>query len=520
MSTTTLNEDPRLSFWEVGGYKPNIRRIRNGANQLDDYTKCIKERLELEQKYGKALQAWHAKWSSHVDSNVSGSIVKDLWLNILEEGREMSKSHLEVKDRCNDELVKTLGLFRKENYHYSAMRGMRESKDMDEEFEKAQRQWKKLLEKADTAKKNYHAACRNEKSTYIQLMNSQGDASTTTENTDKTRDRHEKCREVVKKTRQAYESVLREIRQFNPVYTENMTFVFEKCQQLELKRLRFAMEMLSGFQNSLADLINPLKLTQLHSSLQQKFKEITDIQLNDDLREWSKLYGVEAPLTSPLFEEYAPEFRNITGNSTMRKSNDEDCSSVILTKQTIKSNDLPGTTTIASSLQKENVRQRQSQLSSQLNSSSVKNRADSVFTDNSTKIRGPTRVYNYTPSLSQQIAMSNELNNTITTTASGRKDSEIMSYSQRKLHSESLSQKSRSDSGTSEIGGQSDDTDPVQIQGMAKVLYNYVPIEGDEIPLVKGEFIEVLSGPDKLNWCYGKKDGHEGLFPCTYVALV
>lgn len=74
---------------------------------------------------------------------------------------------------------------------------MRESRDMDDEFEKAQRQWKKLLEKADTAKKNYHAACRNEKSTYIQLMNSQGDASTTTENTDKTRDRHEKCREVV-----------------------------------------------------------------------------------------------------------------------------------------------------------------------------------------------------------------------------------------------------------------------------------------------------------------------------------
>jgi hypothetical protein len=38
-----------------------------------------------------------------------------------------------------------------------------------------------------------------------------------------------------------------------------MTFVFEKCQQLELKRLRFAMEMLSGFENALSDLINPLK---------------------------------------------------------------------------------------------------------------------------------------------------------------------------------------------------------------------------------------------------------------------
>jgi hypothetical protein len=73
----------------------------------------IKERLEIEQKYGKSLQNWHARWASHVDTNVPSSIVKHLWLNLLEEGRELSQAHLSVKDRCNDELIKTLGLFRK-----------------------------------------------------------------------------------------------------------------------------------------------------------------------------------------------------------------------------------------------------------------------------------------------------------------------------------------------------------------------------------------------------------------------
>lgn len=34
---------------------------------------------------------------------------------------------------------------------------------------------------------------------------------------------------------------------------------------------------------------------------------MSDAQLNDDLREWSKTYGVEAPLTCPLYEEYTPE---------------------------------------------------------------------------------------------------------------------------------------------------------------------------------------------------------------------
>jgi hypothetical protein len=85
----------------------------------------------------------------------------------------------------------------KENYHFNTIRGMKEMREIDDEFEKAQRQWKKLIERADTAKKAYHLACRNEKSAYIQLMNLRGDASTTNESAEKARDRHQKCREAV-----------------------------------------------------------------------------------------------------------------------------------------------------------------------------------------------------------------------------------------------------------------------------------------------------------------------------------
>lgn len=117
----------------------------------------VKERSEIEQKYGKSLQNWHAKWASHVDTHVPQSVMKEFWLKLLTEGRELSQTHSSVKDRFNDELVKTLTLFCKENYHHSALRGIREAKDLDSEFEKAQRQWKKLTEKADTAKKVRHS---------------------------------------------------------------------------------------------------------------------------------------------------------------------------------------------------------------------------------------------------------------------------------------------------------------------------------------------------------------------------
>lgn len=145
MSTATINEDHKASFWEVGGYKPNIRRIRNGATHLDDYSKMIKERLEIEQKYGKMLQQWHTKWASHVEATIPPSSIKNSWMQVLEEGRELAKTHLGVKDRCKDELVKTLGLFRKENYHHTTMRSLREAKELDEEFEKAQVYLKRVI---------------------------------------------------------------------------------------------------------------------------------------------------------------------------------------------------------------------------------------------------------------------------------------------------------------------------------------------------------------------------------------
>lgn len=63
----------------------------------------------------------------------------------------------------------------------------------------------------------------------------------------------------MEKSKNIYEQQLHEISQFNSVYIENMTFVFEKCQQMELKRMKFIVEMLSGMQKILVDLVTAPK---------------------------------------------------------------------------------------------------------------------------------------------------------------------------------------------------------------------------------------------------------------------
>lgn len=57
------------------------------------------------------------------------------------------------------------------------MMQIKEKKDMDDAFKKAQKPWAKLLQKVDKAKTDYHTACKTEKSACNQERNAAGDTS-------------------------------------------------------------------------------------------------------------------------------------------------------------------------------------------------------------------------------------------------------------------------------------------------------------------------------------------------------
>ncbi|KAH7720158.1 Protein SDPN-1 a [Aphelenchoides avenae] len=526
MSITNLTVQP--AFWEVGGYKSNVRRIKDGSEQLDEFTRMIKERMEIETKYGKHLQLWQQKWAAYVDRQVPPSNVKSCWNNVLDEGKALSQAHLAVKDRLNDEIVKTVGLFKKENYHTSAIRGFKEVKDIDEEFEKAQRQWKKLLEKVEIAKKAYHSACRAEKSAYIHLMNINADTSVSADGADKSRDRHERCRAEVQATKAAYEQHLKEITQYNNVYMENMAFVFEKCQQMELKRMKFAIEMLNGVQKVLVDLAHSNKITQVHRTLESNIASVNEPKLKGDLKDWSRLHGTEVPTCWPTFEEYTPEMRNIHGGKPVKKEN----SGVVLTRQIITSDELPATPVGArsrpmSTVSSVNTAQSLPALNragSYESSQEGSNGHSRATTSKPTSINGDTK--DVRPSTAS--ALGRHIQSPFadafpmpTPRKSNPEQESKLSANKENDKSKIINAASVNGKPTGSISSDERYDDDFGIRGPAKVLYDYSPIEDDEIPLRKGEILEVISGPDQLGWCYGKKDGdHLGLFPASYVAPV
>ncbi|KHJ99855.1 hypothetical protein OESDEN_00129 [Oesophagostomum dentatum] len=455
-------------FWEIGAYKNNVRRMKDGIDELDDFTKMIRERADIEAKYGKTMQQFAEKWKAHVDRAVQSGSIKKAWLGVLEEAEAISVQHNRVRERLMEEVVKTLALYRKENYHPSAFRAPKEIREAEEGFERAQRKWKKLYEKLESSKKAYYSACRQEKSALVNLTNGQADSSLSQDGTQKLRDRLEKCREDVQKSRTIYEKNIAEITQYRAPYIEDMTFEFEKCQAMEMKRSRFLVEMVRAAQQVLVDLAKNNKFAQLHGSLEEQLRTCDENALTSDLQSWSAVNGKDANTEWPAFEEYTEQIRTIATRGNHNSSN-----AVILTKQVTKTDDIPGPATVPA-----------------------------TYSDNGKSSDSDTNTFD-----SRKNAIHKDK------THSGQQNQDKQWENRVALDSPPLST-------TTPDSAKYGDFEELHTKSMATVLYDYSPLENDEIPLQKGETIEVLSDADSLGWCTGRKNGEVGLFPASYVQVM
>ncbi|CAJ0561859.1 unnamed protein product, partial [Mesorhabditis spiculigera] len=418
-----------------------------------------------------------------------------------------------ARDRLCDEIVKTLALFRKENHHPSAFRAPKEIREIEDAFEKAQRQWKKLHEKNESAKKSYYNACRAERSAAVLLANAQQDTSVSVDGTQKIRDRCDKAHDEVQRTKQNYEKYLAEIETYKTPYMENMTFVFAKCQQMELKRLKFFQEMIQGTEHVLLDLIRNNKFNQLHDQINLHLRATDDAVLNQDLKTWSQVYGVDAQMHWPGFEEYRPEMREISARKSSTKDNS---GGVVLTRQIIKDEDpLPQRTTVEKFRQMDKIEtgSHRSLPGSSQNSDSGKQGSSSDSDTNTFD--------------SQKSGQKNRINKFQKATNNNYPQENRWDSLKSAQHHQPLNQSnSLVSSGASTLPPQSQTPDSEKFsefddyqKQLGTVLYDYSPIENDEIGLKKGETIEVLSEPDSLGWCTGRKNGLTGLFPASYVQV-
>lgn len=70
-------------------------------------------------------------------------------------------------------------------------------------------------------------------------------------------ERVQRAKEAVQQTKEKYDAALQEINAYNPKYMEDMTEVFDKCQQMETQRLVFFKEVLFNIHKGLNISQNP-----------------------------------------------------------------------------------------------------------------------------------------------------------------------------------------------------------------------------------------------------------------------
>ncbi|KAL1110216.1 hypothetical protein AAG570_008293 [Ranatra chinensis] len=462
------------SFWEPGNYKRTTKRIEDGYRLCSDLIALIQERADIEKAYAKSLKGWSKKWHDLIEKGPEYGTTEAAWKGMLVESERLCDLHIRVKDDLCNDVIQNVKSWQKETYHKSMIQ-IKERKEMEDSFKKAQKPWAKLLSKVNKAKTDYHNACKTERSASNQERNANADSSLSMDQVKKMQDRVMKTKEDVQRGKEKYEVALQELNSYNPKYMEDMTVVFDKCQAMETQRLQFFKDTLFSIHKYLNISQDPI-LPQIYEEF---YHTINNADHEKDLKWWSNNHGVHMAMNWPQFEDYTEEFRDIAKGKS---------------KDSIPA----GNITL---INQRHVGEDVQEYPPTNNKSATQKKLPAVS--------GPTvQVVENTDAKSDQQqkspeikpSQSNGASNSITN-GNGR-GADVNPFDEDEW-----------DEGETLV----DNGEP----GIpVRALYDYEGAESDELSFKQGDTFEKLEDEDEQGWCKGRKEGRVGLYPANYVEPV
>ncbi|XP_004518653.2 protein kinase C and casein kinase substrate in neurons protein 1 isoform X1 [Ceratitis capitata] len=461
------------SFWEPGNYKRTTKRIEDGYKLCNDLQTLIQERADIEKGYAKNLRAWSKKWGELIEKGPEYGTSEASWKSVLTEAERISDVHMKIKENLCNDVSSQIKSWQKDNYHHTLMQ-IKQRKDMEDMFKKAQKPWAKLLAKVEKTKSDYHAACKTERSATNQERNATADSSLSPDQVKKMHDRVQKTKDQVAKCREKYEQAIAEITKYNSVYIEDMTSVFEKCQAMERTRLIFFKDVLFNIHGCL-DLTKVQCLPQIYEEF---YHTINNADQQKDLKWWSNNHGVNMAMNWPAFVEYTEEFRDIAKGSKSKEA--LPAAPITLINQRPVSEDPHEYNT--NSLKKTSSSNKSSGRAAQ-------DSASSPTTATASTVIGKS---------SNSTSASNNRNSGVT---NGNGKPEVNPFEEEEEW----------DEGDNILVDNGEKGVPV------KALYDYEGAEDDELTFKQGDVFEKLEDEDEQGWCKGRMNGRVGLYPANYV---
>ncbi|CAG5073990.1 Similar to Pacsin2: Protein kinase C and casein kinase substrate in neurons protein 2 (Mus musculus) [Cotesia congregata] len=440
------------SFWEPGNYKRTTKRIEDGHKLCDSLIALVQERSEIEKNYAKALKAWSKSWSEKIEKGPEYGTTEAAWKSSLVESDRLCDLHLRVKENLSNDIVHQVKTWQKDTYH--------------------------------KAKLEYHNSCKTERTAANQERNASADSSLSpdqqaargSDNVKKMQDRVQKTKEEVQKAKEKYEAALLEINQYNPKYMEDMTQVYEKCQEMEAQRLQFFKDVLFGIHKCLNISQDPV-LPQIYEEF---FHSINNADYEKDLKWWSNNHGVNMAMNWPQFEDYTEEFREIAKGNKSKEA--IPVGSITLINQRPVGEDLHDFPPV------NKARARASPRMIPSDAHHADGKTD-TFESQSPSEKGPD---------------DNTTNRT----------SVVSNGTTAKQESNPFDEEDWDE----DVGEALVDTGEPGVP--VRALYDYEGAEADELSFKQGEVFEKLEDEDEQGWCKGRKDGRVGLYPANYVDVI
>ncbi|KAF8786693.1 protein kinase C and casein kinase substrate in neurons protein 1-like isoform X1 [Argiope bruennichi] len=472
------------SFWEPGNYKRTTKRVEDSFRLCNDLILLIQERSEIEKTYAKSLRNWSKKWNEIIEKGPEYGTTEAAWKAVLIEADRRCDMHLRIKDQLLNDVITQIKQWQKDNFHKSMMQ-LKEKKEMEDSFKKAQKPWSKLLARVNKAKADYHQACKNERSAVNQERNASADTSLSPDQVTKLQDRVTKCKYEAQRAKERYEQALEEINDYNAKYMEDMTVVFDKCQEFEEKRLDFFKEMLFAIHRCL-NISTDAELPQIYEEYRHS---IQNADAKKDLKWWSNNHGVGMPMNWPQFEDYCEEFRDI---GKLKKGAVPE-SGILLVNQQKIGEDLPEFTSESQNVSKKEKR-------GTLSNDGVKMRPEkSKPSSNRNSAINFQKLPNNPFEVGDNEAFEDKNTN-------GKQEQNPFDDDQDQEEWDEGSNEALVDTGEPGV--------PV------RALYDYEGAEDDELSFKNGEVFEKLEDEDEQGWCKGRKDGKVGLYPASYVEVI
>lgn len=451
------------NFWDIGNYVRTTKRITDNNLFCDDLMKMFTERADIESKYSKKLQEWYEKWTKVLESSCMYASMKAAALGTLKEALDRSVIHMDSCKKLHSEVVESVKRNKETNYH-KAFVGLKECKEYDEEFAKAQKPWATAFTKVQRVKKNFHSACKQHEIASQNLSNANKENEIHTDKVKKFEDVLRKCGKNVSAMKKKYDEKLARIEPLNITYEAEMKEVYGKWEKDEIKRKDFLQQTLLNYHKS----VNVLHDQRLKECFDNQLSEAHSGNIQNDVEWYSETFGVNMVKPWPKFEEYSivgHKSWSPRGVSSKQLKMSRRYKTRVRPRPYDKFGSIPGRLAEACAAQ--------SQSSLKQNSSGTLQSLQSL--------------------------------------QSSDQQRDVNSY--------------QTDEDCYEEEGYQTDEDwdkippiPVPNGGIpVRALYDYTRVEDDELTFKSGDILTKLSEEDQQGWCRGKLNDVEGLYPANYV---